>query len=130
MAAARLSRRSARPAAVAGSWVVSRAARSGPNTRSVKNRASAAARLAADPISYPPPGPAGWSLALVDEILSNPKYTGHQVMGRRRRTIERLTPLAATAATTELAQAPGAPEPSTEVQGCAVTNPERAVEVR
>ncbi len=27
---------------------------------------------------------AGWSLALVDEILSNPKYTGHQVMGRRR----------------------------------------------
>ncbi len=43
------------------------------------------ARLAADPITYPPPGPAGWSLALVDEILSNPKYTGHQVMGRRRR---------------------------------------------
>ena len=32
-----------------------------------------------------PPAPAGWSLALVDEILSNPKYTGHQVMGRRRR---------------------------------------------
>ena len=43
------------------------------------------ARLAADPHAYPPPGPAGWSLALVDEILSNPKYTGHQVMGRRRR---------------------------------------------
>ena len=43
------------------------------------------ARLAADPITCPPPGPAGWSLALVDEILSNPKYTGHQVMGRRRR---------------------------------------------
>ena len=44
------------------------------------------ARLAADPHTYPPPGPtAGWSLALVDEILSNPKYTGHQVMGRRRR---------------------------------------------
>ena len=43
------------------------------------------ARLAADPITYPPPSPAGWSLALVDEILSNPKYTGHQVMGRRRR---------------------------------------------
>jgi hypothetical protein len=43
------------------------------------------ARLAADPAAYPPPGPAGWSLALVDEILSNPKYTGHQVMGRRRR---------------------------------------------
>ena len=43
------------------------------------------ARLAADPHLFPPPGPAGWSLALVDEILSNPKYTGHQVMGRRRR---------------------------------------------
>ena len=42
--------------------------------------------LAADPHAYPPPSPtAGWSLALVDEILSNPKYTGHQVMGRRRR---------------------------------------------
>jgi site-specific DNA recombinase len=35
-------------------------------------------------VKYPPPGH-GWSLALVDEILSNPKYTGHQVMGRRRR---------------------------------------------
>ena len=44
------------------------------------------ARLAADPHAYPPPDvEAGWSLALVDEILSNPKYTGHQVMGRRRR---------------------------------------------
>jgi len=44
------------------------------------------ARLAVDPHAYPPPSPtAGWSLALVDEILSNPKYTGHQVMGRRRR---------------------------------------------
>ncbi len=44
------------------------------------------ARLAAGPHAYPPPGPtAGWSLALVDEILSNPKYTGHQVMGRRRK---------------------------------------------
>ncbi len=42
------------------------------------------ARLAADPHSYPPPA-GGWSLALVDEILSNPKYTGHQVLGRRRR---------------------------------------------
>ena len=41
------------------------------------------ARLAADPHTYPPPA-AGWSLALVDEILSNPKYTGHQVLGRRR----------------------------------------------
>jgi site-specific DNA recombinase len=33
-------------------------------------------RLAADPHRYPPPGPGGWSRALVDEILSNPKYTG------------------------------------------------------
>ncbi len=41
MAAACLSRRSACPAALAGSWVVSMAARSVPNTRSVKNRASA-----------------------------------------------------------------------------------------
>ena len=42
-------------------------------------------RLAASPHLYPSPRPgAGWSLALVDEILSNPKYTGHQVMGRRR----------------------------------------------
>jgi site-specific DNA recombinase len=39
------------------------------------------ARLAA----YPPPPSGAWSLAIVDEILSNPKYTGHQVMGRRRR---------------------------------------------
>jgi len=43
------------------------------------------ARLAAKPGLYPPPSPAGWSLALVDEILSNPKYTGYQVMGRQRR---------------------------------------------
>jgi site-specific DNA recombinase len=43
------------------------------------------ARLAADPATYPPPPSGAWSLAIVDEILSNPKYTGHQVMGRRRR---------------------------------------------
>ncbi len=42
------------------------------------------ARLAAGPNPTRRPA-AGWSLALVDEILSNPKYTGHQVMGRRRR---------------------------------------------
>jgi site-specific DNA recombinase len=43
------------------------------------------ARLAADPVKYPPPPSGAWSLGIVDEILSNPKYTGHQVMGRRRR---------------------------------------------
>ncbi len=43
------------------------------------------ARLAADPHTYPPPRSGAWSLAIVDEILSNPKYTGHQVMGRRKR---------------------------------------------
>ncbi|HEX4059942.1 MAG TPA: recombinase family protein, partial [Streptosporangiaceae bacterium] len=43
------------------------------------------ARLAADPVTYPEPLFGPWSLALVDEILSNPKYTGHQVFGRRRR---------------------------------------------
>src|SRR5579859_3805839 len=42
------------------------------------------ARLAADPLTYPPPAIGAWSLAMVDEILANPKYTGHQVMGRRR----------------------------------------------
>ena len=41
-------------------------------------------RLADDPNLYPVPPSGAWSLGLVDEILSNPKYTGHQVMGRRR----------------------------------------------
>ena len=45
MAAVCLSRRSAWPAALAGSWVVSMAARSGPNTRSVKNQARAVAMI-------------------------------------------------------------------------------------
>ena len=34
------------------------------------------ARLAAYSVLYPPPGPAGWSLALVDEILSTLRYSG------------------------------------------------------
>jgi hypothetical protein len=41
-------------------------------------------RLADAPHLYPVPPSGAWSLGLVDEILSNPKYTGHQVMGRRR----------------------------------------------
>jgi site-specific DNA recombinase len=43
-----------------------------------------AARLTADPASYPPP-PAGWSATGVWAILRNPKYTGHMVYGRRRK---------------------------------------------
>jgi DNA invertase Pin-like site-specific DNA recombinase len=41
-------------------------------------------RLADNPHLYPVPPSGAWSIGLVDEILSNPKYTGHQVMGRRR----------------------------------------------
>ena len=41
-------------------------------------------RLAEAPHRYPTPPSGAWSLALIDEILSNPKYTGHQVMGRRK----------------------------------------------
>jgi site-specific DNA recombinase len=41
-------------------------------------------RLAEAPHLYPVPPSGAWSIGLVDEILSNPKYTGHQVMGRRR----------------------------------------------
>ena len=44
------------------------------------------ARLNADPATYPPADPAaGWSLGGVSAILGNPKYTGYQVFGRRRR---------------------------------------------
>jgi site-specific DNA recombinase len=43
-----------------------------------------AARLNADPAAYPPPpGTHGWADSTVRGILSNPKYTGHQVFGRR-----------------------------------------------
>ncbi len=40
-------------------------------------------RLIADPAAYPPPAD-GWSEFGVRWILANPKYTGHQVFGRRR----------------------------------------------
>jgi site-specific DNA recombinase len=44
-----------------------------------------AARLNASPAAYPPPaGTQGWAVSTVRAILSNPKYTGHQVFGRRR----------------------------------------------
>jgi site-specific DNA recombinase len=43
------------------------------------------ARLNASPGAYPPPGGnAGWTVSTVRAILSNPKYTGHMVFGRRR----------------------------------------------
>jgi DNA invertase Pin-like site-specific DNA recombinase len=40
-------------------------------------------RLNASPAAYPPPG-GGWTVHAVRVILANPKYTGHQVFGRRR----------------------------------------------
>jgi site-specific DNA recombinase len=44
-----------------------------------------AARLNADPARYPAPRPgSGWTTQTVYAILSNPKYTGHMVYGRRR----------------------------------------------
>ena len=41
------------------------------------------ARLNADPAAYPPPD-GRWTVNSVRFILANPKYTGHQVFGRRR----------------------------------------------
>ena len=42
-------------------------------------------RLNADPAAYPPPDPAtGWTIGGVAAMLRNPKYTGYQVIGRRR----------------------------------------------
>ncbi len=44
------------------------------------------ARLNAGPVTCPPADPAaGWSVGGVAAILRNPKYTGYQVIGRRRR---------------------------------------------
>jgi hypothetical protein len=42
-------------------------------------------RLNADPATYPAPNQRGWTVSTVTAILANPKYTGHQVFGRRRR---------------------------------------------
>jgi hypothetical protein len=42
-------------------------------------------RFNADHHAYPPPREgAGWSVTTIHRILSNPKYTGHMVFGRRR----------------------------------------------
>ena len=44
-----------------------------------------AARLNADPATYPPPNPGtGWTAQNVRVMLANPKYTGHMVYGRHR----------------------------------------------
>jgi hypothetical protein len=42
------------------------------------------ARLNADPAAYPPPVAGGWTTSTVIGILSNPKYTGYMVFGRKR----------------------------------------------
>jgi site-specific DNA recombinase len=44
-----------------------------------------ASKLNADPDTYPAPHDRGWTVSTVAAILANPKYTGHQVFGRRRR---------------------------------------------
>ncbi len=52
-----------------------------------------AARLNADPASYPPPNPGtGWTAQNVRVMLANPKYTGHMVYGRHRNRNGRRTP--------------------------------------
>jgi site-specific DNA recombinase len=44
-----------------------------------------AARLNADPVTYPPPNPAtGWTAQNIAAMLRNPKYTGYMVYGRHR----------------------------------------------
>jgi site-specific DNA recombinase len=55
----------------------------------VVNRLSIAtitARLNADPAAYPPPAKGGWTKPTVNALLANPKYTGHMVYGRTRKT--------------------------------------------
>jgi site-specific DNA recombinase len=44
------------------------------------------ARLNADHGAYPPPDGQHWQEGTVAAILANPKYTGHMVYGRRRKT--------------------------------------------
>ena len=52
-----------------------------------------AAKLNADPASYPPPNPGtGWTAQNVRVMLANPKYTGHMVYGRHRTRNGRRTP--------------------------------------
>jgi site-specific DNA recombinase len=49
------------------------------------------ARLNADKDRYPPPDGVHWAESTVGAILGNPKYTGHMVFGRRRKTTGRRT---------------------------------------
>jgi hypothetical protein len=44
-----------------------------------------AARLNANPARYPAPAGKAWTTKTVFAVLSNPKYTGHMVYGRRRK---------------------------------------------
>jgi hypothetical protein len=46
-------------------------------------------RLNADKDRYPPPDGLHWPESTVGAILGNPKYTGHMVFGRRRKTTGR-----------------------------------------
>jgi site-specific DNA recombinase len=48
--------------------------------------AAIVARLNADPAAYPPPKDGGWIKPTVAALLANPKYTGHMVYGRTRKT--------------------------------------------
>jgi site-specific DNA recombinase len=50
-------------------------------------------RLNADPGQYPPVDPAGWTEDDVYRILHNPKYTGYQVYGRRRKVNGKVRPV-------------------------------------
>jgi site-specific DNA recombinase len=53
-----------------------------------------AARLNTDPVSYPPPTAGiAWTAPALFHILTNPKYTGYMVLGRRRKTGGRLRPV-------------------------------------
>jgi len=47
------------------------------------------ARLNADPAAYPPADARGWAKTTVAALLANPKYTGHMVYGRTRKTTGR-----------------------------------------
>ena len=49
-------------------------------------------RLNGDPAAYPSRDGKGWTDPAVRTILANPKYTGHQVYGRRTKRNGRVTP--------------------------------------
>jgi site-specific DNA recombinase len=55
-----------------------------------------AARLNADPVTYPPPNPAaltGWTAQNIAAMIRNPKYTGYMVYGRHRTRNGRRVPV-------------------------------------